>query len=91
MEGEALCSMKALCPSMGQEAGVGKYGLVSRGRRGGYRGRVFFGGETRKGDNIWNVNKIFNKKMKKKTMEVMHIECNRADRLCAEYLPFRSI
>jgi hypothetical protein len=36
----------------GQEAGVG--GLVSMGRgreKGGFRG------ETRKGDNIWNVNK----------------------------------
>jgi hypothetical protein len=53
MGGEALCPMKALCPSVGecqgQEAGGG--GLVSR-RRGEGMGRVFFGGETRKGDNI---------------------------------------
>jgi hypothetical protein len=41
--GEALCPMKALCPSVGecqgQELGVG--GLVSRGRAEGVRG-VFF-------------------------------------------------
>ena len=44
MGGETLCPMKALCPSVGecqgQEAGVG--GLVSRGKREGIRGRVFF-------------------------------------------------
>ena len=54
MGGEALCSMKARCSSVGecqgQEAGVG--GLVSRDERGGGRGRVFFRGETRKGDEI---------------------------------------
>jgi hypothetical protein len=54
--GEAFCPMKALCPNVGkcqgQEPGVG--GLVSRGQGRGEcdRGRVFFGGETRKGDNI---------------------------------------
>jgi hypothetical protein len=38
-------------------------GLVRRGRRKEERG---FRGETRKGDNIWNVNKkIFNKTIKK--------------------------
>ena len=46
--------MKALCPTVGgcqdQEAGVS--GLVSRGSWEGDRERVFFGGETRKGDNI---------------------------------------
>jgi hypothetical protein len=51
MEGEALGPMNALCLSVGeyqgQEAGVGR--LVSRGRG---RGEGFFGGETRKGDNI---------------------------------------
>jgi hypothetical protein len=35
-----------------------------QGERGGNRGRVFFKGETRKGDNIGNVNKIANKKYK---------------------------
>jgi hypothetical protein len=48
-------SVKALCHSgecHSQELGVG--GLLRRGRgRGiGDMGRVFFGGETRKGDNI---------------------------------------
>jgi hypothetical protein len=51
---EVLCPVKALCPSVGecqgQEAGVG--GLVSRGEREGIEGGCFFGGETRKGDNI---------------------------------------
>jgi hypothetical protein len=51
MGGEALGSVKALCPSVnetqGQEEGVG--GLVSRGR--GEGGGVFRG-ETRKGNNI---------------------------------------
>jgi hypothetical protein len=53
--GEALGPVKAPCHSVGEcqdrEAGVG--GLVSRGR--GEWDRVFFfffGGETRKGDNI---------------------------------------
>jgi hypothetical protein len=52
MGGEVLGPVKTLCPStgecQGQEAGVG--GLVSRGRGEGVRG--FFGGETRKEDNI---------------------------------------
>ena len=57
MGGETLGPVKALCPSegecQGQEAGMG--GLVNRGRReeireGGFRR------ETRKGDNISNVN-----------------------------------
>jgi hypothetical protein len=56
MRGEALGPVKALWPSVGecqgQEAGVGR--LVSR-RRGEEMGD--FGGETRKGDNICNVNK----------------------------------
>jgi hypothetical protein len=43
------------CPSVGkcqgQEAGVDS--LVSREKG---RGKGIFGGETRKGDNIWNVN-----------------------------------
>jgi hypothetical protein len=47
--------MKALCPSVGECQGrkQGVCGLVSRrrGRGRGY-GRVFFGGEARKGDNI---------------------------------------
>jgi hypothetical protein len=53
---KALGLVKALCPSVeecqGQEIGVGR--LVNRGRReeiGGY------GEETRKGNNICNVNK----------------------------------
>jgi hypothetical protein len=53
---EALNPVKVLCPSIGecqgQEAGVG--GLGSRGR-GDEIG--VFGGATRKGDNIRNVNK----------------------------------
>jgi hypothetical protein len=57
MGGEALGRMKAVCPSagecQGQEVGVG--GLGSRGE-GGWD-RWVLGGETRKGDNIWNVNK----------------------------------
>jgi hypothetical protein len=56
MGGEALGPVKALCPSIGecqgQKAGVG--GLVNRGMG---EGTEVFGGETRKGDNIWNVNK----------------------------------
>jgi hypothetical protein len=55
MGGEALCPVKPQCPSLGecqdQEAGV--FVLVSRGRG----GIGIFRGETRKGDNIWNVNK----------------------------------
>jgi hypothetical protein len=55
MEGEVLGPVKFLCPSIGecqgQEAVVG--GLVSRW--GGVM--TFFGGETRKGDNIRNVYK----------------------------------
>ena len=50
---EALGPVKFLCPSIGecqdQEAGVG--GLVSRGS-GENIGVFFFGGETRKRDNI---------------------------------------
>jgi hypothetical protein len=53
MGGEALGSVKVLCPSIGEcqveEAGVG--GLVSRGRGEG-KGKGAFGGKTRKGDNI---------------------------------------
>ena len=49
MGGEDFGPMKALGPCVmecqGQEMGVG--GLGSRGR-----GQEFFGGETRKGDNI---------------------------------------
>ena len=50
--------MKALCPSIGecqsQEVGVG--GLVSRGRGEGIIGGAFWR-ETRKGNDIGNVNK----------------------------------
>jgi hypothetical protein len=53
MGGEALGPVKVLCPTIGecqdQEAGVG--GMVGVGNRG------FFGGETRKEDNICKVNK----------------------------------
>jgi hypothetical protein len=56
MGGEALGPVKVLCPSLGkfqgQEAGVGELG--SRGKEKGIGG---FQSETRKGDNIWNVNK----------------------------------
>jgi hypothetical protein len=56
MGGEALGPVKVLCPSIkdyqGQEVGVGR--LVSRGRE---RGAGVFRGETRKGNNIRNVNK----------------------------------
>jgi hypothetical protein len=52
MEGEALCTVNAQYPSVvecqNQEAGVG--GLVSRDREEGI-------GQTRKEDNIRNVNK----------------------------------
>jgi hypothetical protein len=58
MGGEVLGLVKALCPSVGdsqeQEAGVG--GLVSRGRGLAIKGFGFWW-ETRKSDNIWNVNK----------------------------------
>ena len=51
MRGEALCPMKALCPSVvewqGQEVGVG--GLVSRGRGEGIEGGCFSEGEPGKG------------------------------------------
>jgi hypothetical protein len=55
MEGEALGPVKVLCPNtgkcQGQEVGVG--GLVIRGRVEGIGFFFFFfGGETRKGDNI---------------------------------------
>ena len=52
MGGEALGLVKVLCPSVGECQGheVGLGGLVSRGRGDGVRG--FFGGETRKEDNI---------------------------------------
>jgi hypothetical protein len=50
----SLGPVKVLCPSigecLGQEAGVGMLG--NRGRRQG-----IFGGETRKGNNICNINK----------------------------------
>ena len=56
MGGETLGPVKARCPGVGecqgQDAGVG--GLVSRGMGEGIGG---FGGETRKGNNILNVNK----------------------------------
>jgi hypothetical protein len=56
MREEALGPVKVLCPSIGecqgQEEGVGE--LVTRGCGEGLR---VFGVETRKGDNIWNVNK----------------------------------
>jgi hypothetical protein len=52
MRGEALCPMKALCPSVGecqgQEAGVGR--LVSRGRGEGKREGCFL--ETKPGKGI---------------------------------------
>jgi hypothetical protein len=58
MGGEALGPVNVICPSIeecqGQEVGVGE--LVCRGTGKGERMRVFRG-ETRKGDNIWNVNK----------------------------------
>ena len=62
MWGEALGPVKVICPSIrecqGHEVGVG--GLRSRGRG---RGQGVFGGEDRKGDNIWNViKKISNNK-----------------------------
>ena len=51
MGGEALCPMKALCPSVGecqdQEAGVG--GLVSRGSGEGIGRRCFLEGKPGKG------------------------------------------
>jgi hypothetical protein len=57
MGGEAFGPVKALCPSVGechsQEVGVG--GLVSRGRWEGLKRRGFQR-ETRRGDNILNVN-----------------------------------
>jgi hypothetical protein len=60
MRGEALTLVKALLPCLGEcqdrEAELGE--LVSRGR--GYWIGFFFswgGGETRKEDNIGNVNK----------------------------------
>jgi hypothetical protein len=50
MGGEALCPMKALCPSVGkckaQELGVG--GLVSRGRGKGIGGGCFSEGKPGK-------------------------------------------
>ena len=51
--------MKALCSSVGECQGqeVGVCGLVSRERGKGMLEGVFFRGETRKGDNIRNVNK----------------------------------
>jgi hypothetical protein len=54
MEGEALCPMKVLCPSVGECQGqeVGEGRLVSRERGCSRWGRVFLGGEKRKGDNI---------------------------------------
>jgi hypothetical protein len=56
MGGEALGPEKTWCPSVGkcQDREVGVGGLVSRGRGDGIG---VFKGETRKGDNIWNVNK----------------------------------
>ena len=58
---EALGPVKALCPNIGecqdQEAGVCR--LMSRGREHGIGG---IRGETRKGDNIWNINKEHIKK-----------------------------
>jgi hypothetical protein len=61
MGGEALGPVKVLCPSIGEYLGqeVGVCGVGSRGR-GGWG---IFRGETRKGDNIRNVNKekIFSK------------------------------
>ena len=51
MGGEALCPMKALCPSVGecqgQEAGVGE--LMSRGRGKGRGGGCFLEGKPGKG------------------------------------------
>ena len=50
MGGEALCPVKALCPSVGecqdQEAGVG--GLLSRERREGIGGGCFLEGKPGK-------------------------------------------
>jgi hypothetical protein len=63
MRGEALGSLKVLCPSigecLGQEAGVGGLGSRGRGKEIGD-----FRGETRKGDNIRNVNKEKSKNLK---------------------------
>jgi hypothetical protein len=51
MGGEALCLMKAVCPSVGecqvQKAGVGE--LVSRGSGEGIEGGCFSEGKPRKG------------------------------------------
>jgi hypothetical protein len=61
MEGETLWLRKALCPSVGecqsQEVGVDSSVSSGGGREEKMGGGVFFKGETRKGDNIWNVNK----------------------------------
>ena len=49
MGGEVFCPVKALCPCVGNARArwVGE-----QGESGGDKGRVFFGGEARKGDNI---------------------------------------
>ena len=56
---EVLGPVRALCPSVGDFQGqeVGVSGLVSRGRWEGIE-RVGFGGETRKGDNIWPLTRL---------------------------------
>lgn len=64
MGGEGLGPVKILYHSIGeinaQEAEVGRLESVGRQSRWG-----IFGGEIRKGDNIWNVKNISNKKEKK--------------------------
>ena len=59
MGGEPLCPMNALWPQCGGMPGPGSRSgwFGEQGEGGRSRGRVFFGGETKKGDNIWNVYK----------------------------------
>jgi len=73
VEGEALDPVKARCLSVeefqGRREWVGRSGniFLEAGGRGWDR-RFPEGGETRKGVNIWNVNKIINKRKEKKKM-----------------------
>jgi hypothetical protein len=58
----ALGPVKVLCPSIG-ECQDQEWEWVGWGAGGGGRGQGIFRGKTRKGNNIWNVNKkISNKK-----------------------------
>jgi hypothetical protein len=52
MGGEALCPMKAVCPSVGECQGhkVGVGGLLSRGR--GYVESVFWRGNQKRGYHL---------------------------------------